>query len=158
MFRDSPLIWIRVDLSVKTRLESKKSMHPNIFMFWWGVQSYVFCYTATLPAYCHSVAYISYICYFEVAIANIKRHLKEAGFRQQLLFEMTLPMLHGSVFPRRRYVEDYMKVICGREDLVYIPPWRVDIASPFWNGPWSIHGRPCNTGDTFCSLMSPGSA
>jgi hypothetical protein len=61
-----------------TRLGSMERMYPNIFMFLMGVQSHVFCYTATLPAYCHSVAYISYICQFDVANANIRRHLREA--------------------------------------------------------------------------------
>jgi hypothetical protein len=28
----------------------------------------------------------------------------------------------GSVFPGRRYVDGCMKVICGREDLAYVPP------------------------------------
>jgi hypothetical protein len=33
---------------------------------------------ATYPAYCHSVAYISYICHFDIANANIRRHLRKA--------------------------------------------------------------------------------
>jgi hypothetical protein len=57
----------------------------------------------------------------------------------------------------RRYVEDCMQVVCSREDLTY-PPWRVDIARPVCDEPWSKHGGQCNTGNTFSSLMSPGSA
>jgi hypothetical protein len=34
--------------------------------------------------------------------------------------KMTLLMLRGSMFPRRRYEEGCMKVICGQEDLAYI--------------------------------------
>jgi hypothetical protein len=82
------------------------------------------------------------------------------GFRQQPLFEMTLLILRGSVFPSRRYVEGCMKVICGREDRAYVhvSPWHVDIARPVWNGPWNIHSGLCNTGGRFCSLKSPSSA
>jgi hypothetical protein len=41
-------------------------------------------------------------------------------FRQQLLFEITLLILRGSVFPHRRYAEVCMKVVCGQEDLAYV--------------------------------------
>jgi hypothetical protein len=69
-----------------------------------------------------------------------------------------LLMLRGSVFSCRRYVKSCMKVIFGLEYLVYVSPCCVDITRPVWNGPWNIHGGLCNTGDTFCSLMSPGFA
>jgi hypothetical protein len=61
------------------------------------------------------------------------------------------------LFPRGRYVESCMKVICGRKDLVHIPlarryrqarlEWTIEYAL------WKVQ-----IGDTFCSLMSPDSS
>jgi hypothetical protein len=66
------------------------------------------------------------------------------GFRQLLLFEMNL--LTQTV--RRRLHEGNLR---------YTYP--LDASTPTGQfGPWSIHSGPCNTGDTFCSLLSPGSA
>ena len=55
-----------------------KACTPILSCFCGGVQSRVFCYMPTLPAYCHSVVYISYICHFDMANANIRRHFREA--------------------------------------------------------------------------------
>jgi hypothetical protein len=41
-------------------------------------QAMAFHYTATLPAYCHTVAYISYTCHIDMANGSIRRHLREA--------------------------------------------------------------------------------
>jgi hypothetical protein len=52
-----------------------ESMHPIIFMFLMGCT--ITC-LATLPAYCHSVAYISYICYSsDMAYANMRSRVME---------------------------------------------------------------------------------
>ena len=197
-----------------------KACTPILSCFCGGVQSRVFCYMPTLPAYCHSVVYISYICHFDMANANIRRHFREAellravGMVQQGATYRQVGAAPSSPEPgrdtgykvhppgdmlevgkgsqhqlrirslvvqarRARFLiatslrndlanalgfrvstqpAGCMKVNCSREDLACISPCCDDIARPAWNGPGSMHGGPCNTGETFCSLMSPDNA